>query len=135
MEKLREELVNNYFKVNTDGIGGHYEQRGFFRVWIPDNHEELKEISKQGYVYYITTDYGSKIGYSRDPKTRISGLVGSLPFDCNFHEYFLVSDCGLVESLLHDIFKEKRIKSEWFHLDIKDIGILKKEVKKWLIKD
>lgn len=80
------------------------------------------------YVYFIqqeTTNY-VKIGFTKeDPIKRLSTLKTSSPFDLKIIGLIETDNCVKKESDLHNIYKEKRVKGEWFLLSDEEIQFIK----------
>ena len=69
------------------------------------------------YTYLIEANGIYKIGKTKDIKTRLSAIQNANPFA----ELICYSD-KVKESHLHVIFKDNRIKREWFQLDNDDLN-------------
>lgn len=111
-------------------------------LWIEFNKNrkptEITPKKRSGYIYVIEAIGQGyyKIGFSSDINQRIKELSRSYPFEveifCSFHSDDMVKD----EKELHEKFKEKRHKSEWFYLDTSDLEEIKqhkekKESERW----
>jgi len=86
---------------------------------------ERKKKTKKGYVYIIHTDHSTKVGRSKNVKTRIGAIGTQLPHKILWTESFKVDDMYNEELKLHEEFKDKRINGEWFDLSDEDITIIK----------
>ena len=66
---------------------------------------------KRGYVYYVESEIGIKIGFSSNPWARLNELLTASP-----SAKLLAVEGGdmSVEKLRHEQFKEHRIEREWF---------------------
>lgn len=68
-----------------------------------------------------------KIGRSDDPEHRLKTLIKQatlMPYENRFTLLFTWEDYPYIESVLHDTYKEERVRGEWFDLSpeaIKDI--------------
>jgi hypothetical protein len=74
-----------------------------------------------GYVYILRNKDQCKIGFSASPKSRVANL--SKRNSIKNPEYWISEVCGdarLWESNCHENLFEKRIKGEWFKIDIND---------------
>ena len=96
------------------------------------DQEELKgsdQSRQSGYIYLISmTDSAGKryckIGLTNEVQKRMAILQCSSPFQLNLHCSYYVPDSYAEESLLHEFFKSKRLKGEWFDLTDEDVGII-----------
>jgi len=94
--------------------------------WYPNGRK--RKNNGCGYIYIMKlckTKY-FKIGYSINVSTRLSQIRTSCcPFDVDliFKKYF--TNASDVESALHESFKHKRFKKEWFTLSKDDIKKIK----------
>ena len=95
---------------------------------LDDITEETKPLKdKQRGVYLIqsgeTQNY--KIGiFTEDPKTRLSQLQTGNPERLKIIRYWMIEEdheITNVESLLHKQFRKKKIRGEWFTLEVKDM--------------
>lgn len=78
-----------------------------------------------GWVYFVQDKQGyTKIGQSKDLVTRIKTLSVVLPYDLVCALAIYSSDYKVQEREFHDLFKEKRVRGEWFTLDDEDIDYL-----------
>ena|SRR2546425_11871577 len=64
-----------------------------------------------------------KIGRSNNPKMRLNTLQTACPFALELIR-FAVPNCGAkqVESRLHHLFSDNRIRGEWFSLNQDEVG-------------
>jgi len=74
-----------------------------------------------GYVYFIESEYGWKIGKTKNLNQRMNTFSVKLPFE--FKERFFIKTINknTLENKLHKYFEERKINGEWF--DIKDSDI------------
>lgn len=80
------------------------------------NNNANEKNDQNGYIYVIKSDYGYKIGKTKNIKQRNKLFSVKLPF--NF-EYVLIKECKNyhnVEMILHNTFFEKHLNGEWFDL-------------------
>ena len=83
--------------------------------------------SDEGYVYIIRATDGSavyKIGKSTTPDKRVKTVIGQMPMQCEALHCAWFEDHGYVEKLLHNIYADKRVSSEWFRLSNEDITFI-----------
>ncbi len=62
-----------------------------------------------------------KIGFARDPFSRIAGFQTASPYRIVVHERWEIgASSSKYEKHLHEIFSDKRLNGEWFDLDPED---------------
>lgn len=83
---------------------------------------EEKEYEREhtGFVYLIKLGDSYKIGITKNTKERFKQFE-FMPFDLQIIKTAKVKNYENIETLLHDMYKEKRIKGEWFNLTQDDI--------------
>lgn len=67
-----------------------------------------------------------KIGIAKDHRSRLATHQTSIPFHLKIELICYVENMRDNEKELHELFKEKRIRGEWFSLDKEDIISIKK---------
>jgi hypothetical protein len=78
------------------------------------------------YIIRIKNTNYYKIGVSQNYKRRLRDIESSMPFTIELITIKKVKDAYNIETTLHDTFKQKYIKSEWFNLNELDIKKAKK---------
>lgn len=92
--------------------------------------KKRRELPKYqpGYIYIIkdidVTGY-CKIGCSVEPQSRLRHFGAKLPFRCEMIHMFKVKNMRDSESSLHQKYKSKRIRGEWFKLSRADLEYIK----------
>jgi hypothetical protein len=76
-----------------------------------------------GYVYLIGSPIFCwyKIGKSKTPEIRIKDLGILLPFKINIIGIWSAADHSLLETTLHEMYKDHRINGEWFSFGRKEV--------------
>lgn len=74
-----------------------------------------------GFVYYIHTRLGTKIGKAKEFNKRTGNVSTIMPCEILRTDGFYVNDKDKAEKELHKLFKHKRGKGEWFKLSIDDM--------------
>lgn len=115
LDTVDEETVNQYNEAvlasRDDPIGAWSEQR---------------EFEKGAWVYLIGTPEGEyKIGWSISPEKRIEQVTAPSRGKKELIHVIRCAEATKVESILHQVFKNKRITSEWFRLTPEDITWIK----------
>lgn len=82
-------------------------------------------LTNEGFIYLVKLDKHYKIGKSVLPEQRLKEFT-LLPFPLEEICIELVEDYEQVERELHEQFKQKRVRGEWFELNQDDIEIIKK---------
>lgn len=73
-----------------------------------------------GFVYFIKSDYGVKIGCTKNLTDRLNVFNVKLPFKIELESFVRVIEYSKIESLLHHLLSHKNINGEWFDLDKND---------------
>ncbi len=81
---------------------------------------KVKSLNTNGYVYFIKSQYGYKIGCTGDLKKRVNSLGILFPFKTELHSIVECKNYNKIESLLHSHFSDKRLNGEWFSLSEED---------------
>ena len=74
-----------------------------------------------GYVYLMKHGDYHKIGKSKNPWRRRDDLQQNFPEEVELVTTIRTQDMTIEEQVLHDIFKDKRVRGEWFDLEEQDI--------------
>src|SRR5947209_20485807 len=75
------------------------------------------------YIFHIIGMDLYKIGWSRDISRRLEDVSKAMPFEVEQIAAWEQSEVAVVlESRLHNLFPEKRVKREWFRLTDDDIS-------------
>jgi hypothetical protein len=76
----------------------------------------VSRASERSWVYFIESGEGGpiKIGYGKNVDYRISNLQMGNPVQLRLLGKALADDALAVEELLHDRFREYRIRGEWY---------------------
>lgn len=72
------------------------------------------------YIIKICESNLYKIGVSQNTKRRFKDLSNSMPFNIDVMLNLSVKNAYTLESKVHDVFKHKHIKNEWFSLNLND---------------
>jgi len=67
-----------------------------------------------GYVYFIESKFGWKIGKTRDLDNRHKTFDVKLPFKFALRHFIKSHDITKLEIYFHELFKHRRINGEWF---------------------
>ena len=90
---------------------------------LVEKQSEVESTHKFGYVYLVSSSRPNyfKIGASKQPEARLSGLKYEFPYTDEIVHLIEADRPQKAESLLHKKFAEKHDESEWFYLDESDI--------------
>lgn len=96
--------------------------------------EQINDISNDYcfvYLMHDTTNGYYKIGISNNPQYRERTLQSEKPtIEKIISKKFPVREMAeTIEKALHDMYSEKRLRGEWFELDMKDVEIIKETLK------
>jgi len=75
---------------------------------------------KDGFVYFLESDFGYKIGCTNDINRRFKELKTLMPFQLKLHSFIEFKKYEELERILHKSFEDKRINGEWFNLRDED---------------
>jgi len=76
------------------------------------------------FVYFIKSDYGFKIGKTKDLNNRLNVFGVKLPFKVELHSYIETIRMNDCESFFHQVFYDRQINGEWFNLDENDLVLI-----------
>jgi len=105
----------------------YLEHTNSHTIFVDDKSMMLKYRIDAGYVYFIESEFGWKIGKTRDIRKRKKIFEIKLPFQFSLRYYVKTTGISSLENQLHEYFKEKRINGEWFL-------ITSDEIKEWIDK-
>lgn len=77
---------------------------------------------QQGYIYLLYSEYGYKIGKSKDIPTRMRTFGLQLPFPTELIHTIQTNDMAWAEEYLHAAFAHGRINGEWFNLSADEVA-------------
>lgn len=113
--------------VAMDKVWEHYP----FSNILCDSCEQIElsikrktpqRIEGVGYIYLIKSSHNLyKIGLTAEPKWRIARLDVTLPFEIDVLHLIPTDDMRRTEKRLHETYKSKRQKGEWFALSDDDV--------------
>ena len=83
------------------------------------------------YVYFIKSEYGYKIGKTKNINKRLKTFDVKLPFDFYLYAYIETKKMDECEKFFHDIFQEKRINGEWFEINDYDFPEIERLSNNW----
>lgn len=118
--KQRGEIYVTGYILNSNMIRLREYSEEDIKIRFLSEYIELNSDNKQTFVYLIldkSTGY-YKIGRSKNPKIRERTLQSEKP---TLEMIVSFSGINLDEKNLHSLFKEKRIRGEWFDLSGSDI--------------
>ncbi|MBI9033412.1 MAG: GIY-YIG nuclease family protein [Bacteroidales bacterium] len=94
---------------------------------ISNKKEQLKNFriaNTNGYIYFLNPENEKgpiKIGRARNIKQRINQLQTSLPYDLKLIGYIETSNYIELENDIHEKYKNKNLKREWFDLNLDEV--------------
>jgi len=105
------------------------EKKSRMTEHLPPSFITTRVKARAGYVYFVKSEFGYKIGRTSDIKSRMNMFGVKLPFDVELYAYFKSMKYEKWELLLHKMFADKRINGEWFDINEEDFKAIEKEVK------
>lgn len=154
--KSNDHFSKAFKKAIIELLDVHYMHTLFSPICIPDDlrkelelivgykrHEQKKmeqkevkyEVKRDGFVYFLTADNGlTKIGRTKNLDSRIHHFTTKLPYELEETLILKTDDAPLLESEIHGLFADKRIRGEWFDLNDKDIDFIKRKYATLVIK-
>jgi excisionase family DNA binding protein len=87
----------------------------------------------KGFVYIVKSREHYKIGYSVRPIKRFVSMRTGNPDDTELIGLACAADYIHLESILHEKFKEKRVRGEWFTLSEEDLAEIAKAYNFWTL--
>lgn len=98
-----------------------------------DRTTQFESDKKYKYIYVVMQDDANlyKIGFTSNPKTRLMDIQIANGRDITYIICDQVPDAQLLESNLHEIYKNKRKVGEWFELSSIDIENILDYINNW----
>lgn len=87
--------------------------------------DELLEHCESVYIFHMEGTDFYKIGYSNNIEKRLQTLQVSSPFNLSVIWQLKIWFPQEAERYLHQLFKEKKVKNEWFMLSQDDLDVIK----------
>ncbi len=100
---IRFEFVIQHIQLNND-----------------DSFIKNKFTPHEGYVYFLKSDFGYKVGYSAKLMKRMNKFDVKLPFKFYLHSTIKCLEFKNIEKLFHELLDNKKINGEWFNLNEDD---------------
>ncbi len=105
-----------------------------FSALFPPLPIQLAELDDRdtvsgGYVYLIKSEYGYKIGKTKNMKQRTQLFGVKLPFSIEIAGYGWFNDYSAAEAEYHRRYAHKRLDGEWFKLSESDVLTISREMK------
>jgi hypothetical protein len=96
--------------------------------YTPTEYLPTNKKKSSGYIYVIKAVGHNyyKIGFSKDVAQRIKNLDRQYPFEIELYTQFKSNDVLGDEKKLHNEFKGKNYRGEWFNLDKHDLEKIEK---------
>lgn len=103
-------LTITFAETETNGARGY----GDFYPGPLLKHRVSGHRPKPGFVYFIKSDHGIKIGRAKNWKSRTRTIISSLPFPAEVLKTIETSDMVKLERQFHERFADFRLNGEWF---------------------
>jgi len=114
-------FVEEYDQEDIDYINWKAEQDKMERIKKSSFKPETKNRSGVVYLLKIKDDDQYKIGVSTNFERRYNEISPKMPFELITINKIKSNDIYSLEEMLHNKFRDKRIKGEWFQLDKEDV--------------
>lgn len=133
-------VQNNILRRYAYIEGEAYKEKATIKYQF--NYDKLKEIKYTelgaenigdlgGYVYILHTKHGYKVGKTKNDIERIRTINTMMPVDVFRVDVFHTRNRHIAEKFIHSLFAEKRMKGEWFEVnivDVQEIGYILREM-------
>ena len=96
---------------------------------IPPTGNTDQNTVSGGYVYLIKSEYGYKIGKTKNMKQRTQLFGVKLPFSIEIAGYGWFDNYSAAEAEYHRRYAHKRLDGEWFKLSESDVLTISRELK------
>lgn len=83
--------------------------------------DNISYNKNQGFVYFIQSEFGIKIGQTKHLNIRMNVFNVKLPFKTTLLCFVLDENYKNIETMLHNFFKNRRINGEWFDINENNI--------------
>jgi hypothetical protein len=133
-KKVDWEAVEKDYRIGAKTLREMADIYGISHVAIKqraDKFEWSRDLStnKDGFVYVIYIDDSAgerffKIGMTSSFGPRFKMHQCSSPFDVSVVVAYFCENMRTEEKYLHDLFKEKNIRGEWFRLNDDDLNVI-----------
>jgi hypothetical protein len=127
----REEKISMYFSKGSFKIRLAFLKDGEIEMNIDYTHTSNVKIKEKtvmqeyvldpGYVYFLESEFGWKIGKTRDLKRRFRIFDVKLPFKFAVRYIIKTHLMNDLEKHFHVYFKDKNLNGEWFLIRSEDI--------------
>lgn len=107
-------LDNGEFQIILDHSYTHTNK-------VLDKDIKNQYFADPGYVYFMESKFGWKIGKTRDLDKRRKTFEVKLPFKFAIRYVVKTHEMSKLEILFHDLFKNKHINGEWYLITSDDI--------------
>ena len=113
-------------RIRSDaGTDAFYAEVKAFTGSRPERQPDLKPEHVTGWVYFARAGNRVKIGYSKNPRDRATGLrIGS---SVRLRIYYVTPGTMALERQLHALFASDRVNGEWF--------LYTRAIKDWIASD
>jgi len=93
---------------------------------IPVSRIKMSDTKRCGFVYLIESEYGYKIGRTKNVRSRTQLFGVKLPFPIRLVHIIETTDYVALERDMHHYFKDKRLEGEWFDLTAPEVQAIKR---------
>ncbi len=119
--KSQEKFISEHNQSEIDEYNNQVSERQY-KFMEQENAVPVKRMSEKGYVYFVQADGRYfKIGSTTSLKSRIKGLKTSSPNYLVLKAYMETDDCRKDEELIHEMFKSKLVRGEWYDISYDEL--------------
>lgn len=98
---------------------------------LDSNYISSKLTQSMYYVYFLKSEYGFKIGKTKNINQRLKTFDVKLPFDVQLYAYIETKRMDDCEMFFHQLLQHRRINGEWFELFEVDFLEIERLSKNW----
>jgi hypothetical protein len=124
------EQVEKFYAIHSDAKIDRFNWFDLAKKHMPEavSPRKVKNPARQikGFVYLLRSGDYYKIGYAKNTHSRVALLEPKLPLESEIICEIRTGDVRDLERSLHEDFKEKRVRGEWFMLNDEDVEFIKR---------
>lgn len=140
----RKQMITDYYKsVHRDDKLAMYFSKGYLKIrltffkdgeldlnidYVYSTNTKIKDeivmdeyTFDPGYIYFLESEFGWKIGKTRDLRKRFRIFDVKLPFKFAVRYCIKTHTMNDLEKYFHTLFKDKNINGEWYLIKSEDI--------------
>jgi len=119
------EEVNKFYEQNDTEAIDNFNWTFLALFDVRKSWHPVIQQDKSGCIYLIQSNGLCKIGITKDFERRMADFQRTIPTEVNIVWSAEVEDAYKMERALHEHFKDKWVKGEWFDLNEDDMQYIK----------